>query len=210
MILDSSIRDPNELSISIQNNINWELIRLKFYLIQQSKPIIFIISQRSATLAIKTSTLLFTVIHSVNLMLLTTRQEDLMWAINYFLRPLENLGLPIKRYSFQLLLALRFIPLIQEELQNLIKSTSVRAISLRKLGFKGSLRIILALLEKLLNNILLRSDQGAEALLAKNIDFRINLFNPNISYTYKNYIANFLSFVFVILAFILRYKYGSY
>ena len=65
-------------------------------------------------------------IHSVNLMLLTTLQEDIVWALSWFMNPLRKIGLPIDKWLFQLLLALRFIPLVQEEFQNIFKSVSVR------------------------------------------------------------------------------------
>ena len=80
------------------------------------------LSRKAFELGIKTSTLIFTVIHSVNLMLLTTLQEDIVWGLSWFMYPLRKIGLPTSKWLFQLLIALRFIPLVQEELQNIIKS----------------------------------------------------------------------------------------
>ena len=82
------------------------------------------LSKKAFELGIKTSTLIFTVIHSVNLMLLTTPQENIVWALSWFLNPFRKIGLPIDKWLFQLLIALRFIPLVQEEFQNLVKSVS--------------------------------------------------------------------------------------
>ena len=59
------------------------------------------------------------------------------------MKPLGKVGLPIDKWLFQLLLALRFIPLVQEELQYIIKSVSVRSINLRSLGFKKSISCLL-------------------------------------------------------------------
>ena len=87
---------------------------------------------------------------------------------SWYLKPLRKVGLPIDKWLFQLLLALRFIPLVQEELQNLARSLSTRAINFRKLGIKSSISIFLSLGERLLINILLRAEQGADALLARN------------------------------------------
>ena len=42
------------------------------------------------------------------------------------------LGIPIERMSFQLLLALRFIPLLQEEFQNLLRSIINRSVNFKK------------------------------------------------------------------------------
>jgi energy-coupling factor transport system permease protein len=80
---------------------------------------------------------------------------------------LKALGWPVERLGFTLLLSLRFLPLVQEELQNLLRSIATRAVSLRRLGWKASLGLVLAVGERLLANVLLRSEQGAEALMAR-------------------------------------------
>ncbi|MFL0773392.1 MAG: energy-coupling factor transporter transmembrane protein EcfT [Prochlorococcus sp.] len=126
-----------------------------------------VVDRRSAELGLNSATLLITVVHSVNLMLLTTPPEALVWALGWSLTPLAIVGVPVERLSFQLLLSLRFLPLVQEELQNLLRSLVSRAVNLRQLGFKASFGLILSVGERLLANILLRAEQGAEALLAR-------------------------------------------
>jgi energy-coupling factor transport system permease protein len=126
-----------------------------------------VVSRRSAQLGLNGSTLLFTLVHSANLMLLTSRPEELVWAISWLLAPLARLGWPVQRLGFTLLLSLRFLPLVQEELQNLLRSLATRAVNLRRLGWKTSLALVLAVGERLLANLLLRAEQGAEALLAR-------------------------------------------
>ena len=100
-------------------------------------------------------------------MLLTTPPEDLVWTLRWFISPLAFFGVPVDRISFQILLSLRFLPLVQEELQNLLRSLATRAPNLRRLGFKTSLGLIVSLGERLLANILLRAEQGADALIAR-------------------------------------------
>jgi energy-coupling factor transport system permease protein len=126
-----------------------------------------VVTRRSADLGLKGATLLVTLIHSANLLLLTTTPEELAWATSWWLAPLGRLGLPMERLGFTLLLALRFLPLVQEELQNLLRSIATRAVNLRSLGWKASLALVLAVGERLLANILLRAEQGAEALIAR-------------------------------------------
>ena len=90
--LDSSLRDPNELNLILESQENWNILEIP------SKKIGFItfgphnLSRKAFELGIKTSTLIFTVIHSVNLMLLTTLQEDIVWALSWFMKPLGNNG----------------------------------------------------------------------------------------------------------------------
>ena len=126
-----------------------------------------VITRRSAELGFNGATLLVTVIQSTNLMLLTTPPEELVWALSWFLTPLRPLGVPVERLGFTLLLSLRFLPLVQEELQNLLRSVATRAASARELGRRGVLALALAVGERLFRNVLLRSEQGAEALLAR-------------------------------------------
>jgi energy-coupling factor transport system permease protein len=63
-----------------------------------------------------------------------------------------------------LTLSLRFIPLVLEEIQNLIRSVSTRAINWKKLGLRKSFTLWLMVAEKLLENLLLRAEQIAVAM----------------------------------------------
>lgn len=126
-----------------------------------------VVTRRSAELGLNGATLLFTLVHSANLLLLSTSPEQLVWAIGWLLAPLARLGWPVERLGFTLLLALRFLPLVQEELQNLLRSVATRAVNFKRLGWKAGLGLVLAVAERLLANVLLRAEQGAESLLAR-------------------------------------------
>ena len=150
-----------------RSGLAWELLRWGPV---QLGPVPFgplVVTRRSAELGIIGATLLVTLIQSANLLLLSTTPEELAWAISWWLRPLGALGLPMERLGFTLLLSLRFLPLVQEELQNLLRSLATRAVTLKGMGWKGALGLVLAVGERLLANILLRSEQGAEALMAR-------------------------------------------
>jgi len=160
--LDGYLRNPNELQIVLETQKEWNILQIPLQKIWFINFGPFNLSKKALELGIKTSTLIFTVIHSVNLMLLTTLQEDIVWGLSWFMYPLRKIGLPTSKWLFQLLIALRFIPLVQEELQNIIKSVSVRSINFRNLGLKKSFNVLLILLERLFQNIFLRIDHGAE------------------------------------------------
>ena len=208
--LDSYIRSPNELQVIVENNKEWNILQIP------SQKIWFInfgpynLSRKALELGIKTSTLIFTLVHSVNLMLLTTLQEDIVWGLNWFLYPLRKIGLPISKWLFQLLIALRFIPLVQEEFQNIIKSVSVRSINFRNLGLKKSFNVLLILVERLFQNIFLRIDHGAESLLSKKkIIIKTNRFRTLYPSKSLNVIVNTLSICFICIAIFLRKLYGA-
>lgn len=166
-------RPPGELRLSAaqpaaeRSGLAWELLRWGPARLGPLELGPVVVTRRSAELGLNSATLLFTLIHSANLLLLTTSPEQLVWAIDWWLMPLGRLGLPAERLGFILLLSLRFLPLVQEELQNLLRSLATRAVHLKALGWKGGLALVLALGERLLANVLLRSEQGAEALLAR-------------------------------------------
>ena len=208
--LDTLIRDPNELAINLTNDSNWNVFEISLKKIGFLSIGPYSISRRAIELGIKTSTLIFTVVQSVNLVLLTTLKEDIVWALSWFLNPLRRFKIPIEKWLFQLLLALRFIPLVQEEFQNIIKSVSVRSINYRKLGLKNSFRVLLSIIERIFLNILLRVDQGAESLLSKgNLQIKINRFRPLEKPRILTIFLNFLSILFIYIAIYLRKQYGS-
>ena len=208
--LDSPIRDPSELNLILEDQENWYIFEIPSLKIGFLNLDSYQLSRKAFELGIKTSTLIFTVIHSVNLMLLTTLQEDIVWALSWFMNPLRKVGLPIDKWLFQLLLALRFIPLVQEEFQNILKSISVRSINLRSLGFKRFLNVLLTIVERLFLNILLRIDHGADSLLSKkNILIKTNRFKTSDKKNYLTCIFNSLSICFICIAIFLRKQYGA-
>ncbi len=122
------------------------------------------ISRRSLDLGIRVSTLLFTLLYSTNLYLLTTASEEITAGIEELLQPLRRLRWPITEIALTLTLSLRFIPLVLEEIQNLVRSIWTRAINWRKLGFRRAAQVWLLVAERLLENLLLRAEQIATAM----------------------------------------------
>ncbi|WP_320675104.1 CbiQ family ECF transporter T component [Prochlorococcus sp. MIT 1341] len=170
-----------------------------------------IVVRRSAELGVNTATLIFTVVHSVNLMLLTTPPEELVWALSWFMSPLAYIRAPVDRISFQLLLALRFLPLVQEELQNLLRSLAIRAVNLKELGFKASVGLLLSVGERLIANILLRAEQGADALLVRGgYWLSPEQFRPEQLLRKSYRWLNISSGILLFLVLFLRRKYGAF
>ncbi len=125
------------------------------------------VTRRSLDLAVSFSTILFTVIYSTNLYLLTTAPEEITAAIESLMQPLRRLKVPVTEITLTLTLSLRFIPLVLEEVQNLVRSIMTRAINWKKLGFKGAMKVWLLVAERLLENLLLRAEQMANAMMVR-------------------------------------------
>lgn len=122
------------------------------------------VTRRSLELGIRVSTLIFTLIYSTNLYLLTTAPEEITAGLETLMKPLKRIGIPVTEIILTLTLSLRFIPLVLEEIQNLMRSVSTRAINWKKLGLRRSFGLWLMLAEKLLENLLLRAEQIAVAM----------------------------------------------
>jgi energy-coupling factor transport system permease protein len=121
------------------------------------------ITRRSLELAIRVGTLMFTLIYSTNLYLLSTAPEEITAGLDYLMHPFRRF-LPVTEIILTLTLALRFIPLVLEEVQNLVRSVRTRAINWKKLGFRGATQVWSAIAERLLDNLLLRAEQIASAM----------------------------------------------
>jgi energy-coupling factor transport system permease protein len=135
------------------------------YVLFQKGP--FTVTERSLSLAIRFSTLLFTLIYSTSLFLLTTSSEEITTGLESLMSPLKRFNVPVTEIVLTLTLALRFIPLVLEEFQNLVRSVRTRAIDWKKMGFKGSVRIWLTVAERLVDNLLLRAEQIASAMTVR-------------------------------------------
>lgn len=125
------------------------------------------VARRSLNLAISVSTMVFTLIYSTNLYLLTTAPEEITAALESLMQPLRRFKLPVTEITLTLTLSLRFIPLVLEEIQNLIRSIMTRAINWKKLGLKGAVKVWLLVAQRLLENLLLRSEQMANAMMVR-------------------------------------------
>jgi len=121
-------------------------------------------TRHSLYLAVGTSTFLFTAIYSSTLYLLTTAPEEITAGLEEILAPLERFNIPVTEISLTLTLALRFIPLVMEEVQNLTRSIKTRAIDWQKLGWKNGLKIWLIVVDRLIENLLVRAQQIAMAI----------------------------------------------
>lgn len=122
------------------------------------------VTRRSLNLGLRLSTLLFTLIYSTNLYLLTTAPEEITAGLEELLQPLRCLNWPVTEISLTLTLSLRFIPMVMEEVQNLARAVRTRAVNWKKLGLRGAIQIWMMLAERLLANLFLRAEQVSSAM----------------------------------------------
>jgi energy-coupling factor transport system permease protein len=122
------------------------------------------VTKKSIDNAIYASSLIFTLVYSTTVYLLTTSPEEIATGLEDSMSPLRRYHVPVTEIALTLTLSLRFIPLVLEEIQNLVRSVYTRAIDWQKLGFKNSAKVWLTVSEKLLENLLVRAEQIAIAM----------------------------------------------
>jgi energy-coupling factor transport system permease protein len=122
------------------------------------------ITRRSLELGLKVSTLIFTYIYAPTLYLLVTAPEEITASLATLSSPLRWLKIPTLEVVLTLTLALRFVPLVLEEIQNLVRAIRTRAIHWKRLGLKRTAKIWLLVAERLLDNLFTRAEQTANAM----------------------------------------------
>lgn len=99
--------------------------------------------------------------------MLTTAPEEITAALDTVFQSLKRWKIPVIEVSLTLTLSLRFIPLVLEEVQNLVRSVQTRAINWKKLGLRGAAQLWLTVADRLLENLFLRAEQIAGAMASR-------------------------------------------
>ena len=165
------------------------------------------ITKKSIDSAIYASSLVFTLVYSTTVYLLTTSPEEITTGLDNLMAPLRRYNVPVTEITLTLTLALRFIPLVLEEIQNLVRSIYTRAIDWQKLGLKNSAKVWLTVSEKLLENLLIRAEQIAIAMQVRGFT------TPNTHQVQWHQLklgkADFLAIAFLSIFWITRFVIGG-
>jgi energy-coupling factor transport system permease protein len=156
--VSQQVRSPADAGIEIDQPYQYVLFKIDSGMIHLK------ITKKSLDNAIYASTLIFTSIYSATVYLLTTSPEEVTTGLDHLMAPLRRWHVPVTEITLTLTLALRFIPLVLEEIQNLVRSIYTRAIDWQKLGLKNSAKVWLTVSEKILENLLSRAQQIAIAM----------------------------------------------
>ena len=167
----------------------------------------FLVTRRSLDIAVRVSSLLFTLIYGSNLYLLTTAPEEITAGLDDLLQPLRHLKVPITEIILTLTLSLRFIPLVLEEIQNLARSVRTRAINWKKLGIRKSLQVWLMVAERLLENLLLRAEQIAMAMDVRG--FTSPAEHQVLWYELKLFWCDWLALTILVVFWAIRFLWGG-
>ncbi len=95
---------------------------------------------------------------------LTTSPLDMVWAMEWYMRPLKLLKVPVDEIALLIMLAIRFIPILFEETDRIIKAQKARGVDIETGGVLSKVRSLVPVLVPLLHGVFRRADELAVAL----------------------------------------------
>jgi energy-coupling factor transport system permease protein len=97
----------------------------------------------------------------------TTKPLTLAKGFESLLKPLARLNIPIEKLSLMLVITIRFIPTIQEELQRILLTQKARGFDMERLPFAKRLYSYVPIIVPLLFTTVQRADHLSEAIDAR-------------------------------------------
>ncbi|XP_057812936.2 protein ABCI12, chloroplastic isoform X1 [Cryptomeria japonica] len=125
------------------------------------------LTRKGLSLATTASCLSFTVLQSASLCLTTTTPEQLAAALRWYILPSAHIGAPVEEIVLTLLLALRFISLVFDEVRNIALGIVARGIEWKNLTLLETLDILFLYLRRIFNNLFSHAEQISQAMIAR-------------------------------------------
>ncbi|RAL44298.1 unnamed protein product [Cuscuta campestris] len=125
------------------------------------------ITRKGLLTATTSACLTFTVFQSASLYLSTTTPEQISFALQWFLRPLDKLGLPVAEVILTLLLSLRFINIVFDEVRNIALGIVSRRINWEQLTTFETIDVFVAYIRRIFKNIFAHGEQISQAMIVR-------------------------------------------
>lgn len=125
------------------------------------------LTRKGLSLATTASCLSFAVLQSASLCLTTTMPEQLAAALRWYLLPLAHVGAPVDEIVLTLLLSLRFISLVFDEVRNIALGIVARGINWKNLTLLETVDILFLYLRRIFNNLFNHAEHISQAMMAR-------------------------------------------
>lgn len=125
------------------------------------------ITKRSLALAITLFSLTCITLQSASICLVTTPPEAMALALKRFLSPLGWIGFPVHRMYIMVLLSLRFLATVFEEMRNLVLALASRGVDWSQMGGVGTLSLLVRLGTRLFRVLFRKSEAITDAMLSR-------------------------------------------
>lgn len=127
----------------------------------------FQLTRKGLALGVTTACLSFTVLQSASLCLSTTMPEHLAEGIRWYLAPLTYLKAPVDEIVLTLLLSLRFVGLVFDEVRNIALGIVARGVQWKKLTSLETAEVFFTFLGRVFRNLFNHSEQIAQAMVVR-------------------------------------------
>jgi len=95
---------------------------------------------------------------------LTTTPLDMVWALQWYLKPLKYMNVPIEEMALAVMLAIRFIPLLFEEASRITKAQKARGVDLESGHVIKRIQSMVPVVVPLMHGVFRRAEDLAVAL----------------------------------------------
>ncbi|CAK7332963.1 unnamed protein product [Dovyalis caffra] len=135
------------------------------YVIMKLGPLQF--TRKGLSVASTAACLSFMIFQSASLCLATTTPEQLAFALRWFMLPLRYIGVPVAEITLTLLLSLRFINLVLDEVRNVSLGIVSRRIKWKQLTFMETIDIFASYIRRIFKNIFSHAEQISQAMIVR-------------------------------------------
>ncbi|KAG5560035.1 hypothetical protein RHGRI_003350 [Rhododendron griersonianum] len=125
------------------------------------------LTRKGLSVASTSACLMFTVFQSASLCLTTTTSEQLAYALQWFMLPLTKIGVPVAEVILTLLLSLRFINLVFDEVRNVALGIVSRRINWQQLTFMETIDVFFMYIRRIFKNIFSHAEQISQAMIVR-------------------------------------------
>ncbi|KAL9237668.1 hypothetical protein vseg_012189 [Gypsophila vaccaria] len=124
-------------------------------------------TRKGLSVASTSACLTFTILQSASLCLATTSPEQLASALRWFLLPLAHIGVPVSEIVLTLMLSLRFINLIFDEVRNVALGVLSRRIDWQQLSLLEKVDVFVMYIRRIFKNIFSHAEQISQAMIVR-------------------------------------------
>lgn len=153
----------------------------------------FQLTRKGLSLASTSACLTFTIFQSASLCLTTTTPEQLAFALQWFMLPLARFGVPVVEVIFTLLLSLRFINLVFDEVRNVALGIVSRRINWQQLTTMETIEVFFTYIRRIFKNIFSHAEQITQAMNVRGFRGDCNSHKIYFSSSPSTWMANFIS-----------------
>lgn len=135
------------------------------YVITKLGPLTF--TRKGLSVASTVACLTFTVFQSASLCLTTTTPEQLAFALRWFMLPLKYIGVSVSEIVLTLLLSLRFISLVFDEVRNIALGIVSRRVNWKQLTVMETIDVFFNYFRRIFKNIFSHAEQISQAMIVR-------------------------------------------